>query len=498
MPSIMPHHLQLRVAIGLCLGLLLVEPSAIEAKTEKVTLKNGKTYEVRTKKGMPFPFESDQIRIDQLTLKGIMEVDSTVMQFTWTFTAHIKAEGAFHVTVTTPMDETISATFECTGPGEISETFFPSDDYPALWEWQDAPSTSWIPFHFTFAEEQTGDSFSLTQWLKFDSNSKAQQRQVLKDVLNSLDNPLPEQPDGSASDDVAPRGRPANPDRQQAPTQKRIYSSAVEPVKFKKVWYRTLERRNFFKAMKASGELTVYGNRLVFSSKTLTLEILGRDIQNVSRGRMPGDDENSWVMIDYVDGSVIDVAGFKDGHFWIHDTTRILSTIKSMVDYARFTESGSAAFPEKIRLSFDKREWIVGARSQDNKHFIEQYFLPGENLKNWTERVTLHVLPGAQEQVTARNIMVEFRDNILKNCPSAIWTVLQESANQIVYEWQTIDCPVYDNHYAVGKMIEGQSAIHRIGYENRALPLEDGKRNEWRILIGGAHLEVLEPNQSHP
>jgi hypothetical protein len=142
--------------------------------TERVTLSDGKTYEVQTGNGLPLPFKNDQIEIT-----GMSPLFSQAGQHKWAFQAQLHEPGDFLVTVTTPIDSSTFTMFDCAGPGEIVETFFESERYPAVWKWFGEPGTSWVPFVFSFREKNSGKEFEVMQWTAFDQQTKASVRRIL-------------------------------------------------------------------------------------------------------------------------------------------------------------------------------------------------------------------------------------------------------------------------------------------------------------------------------
>jgi hypothetical protein len=136
---------------------------------EQVTLSNGKTYEVKTERGMPIPFKDRRIELQQLgpVFRG------SPAEHVWSLQAQLHQKGNFLVTVTTPMDDSSVERFECVGPGQILQFFFQGDRYPEMWRWVFTPSTSWIPFEFTFQDKVSHHGFTITQWTRFDQNPKA-------------------------------------------------------------------------------------------------------------------------------------------------------------------------------------------------------------------------------------------------------------------------------------------------------------------------------------
>ena len=106
------------------------------ASPEEVILKDG-TYKVLTENGMPVPFKSREIEI-----MGLGPLFSPTGKLQWAFSARLTERGTFTVTATTPLDARVSSTFECVGPGEITQILFSKDEYPTLWEWYQDLGTS--------------------------------------------------------------------------------------------------------------------------------------------------------------------------------------------------------------------------------------------------------------------------------------------------------------------------------------------------------------------
>jgi hypothetical protein len=145
------------------------------AATEHVVLKNGKSYDVQTTKGFPLPFKNDQVEIT-----GISALFNPEGYHEWSFHARLHRKEDYTVSVSTPIDDSISTSFDCAGPGEVIETFFDSERYPTVWRWFREPGTSWIPFVFHFREKHSGNEFEATQWTKFGEPAKASIRGILR------------------------------------------------------------------------------------------------------------------------------------------------------------------------------------------------------------------------------------------------------------------------------------------------------------------------------
>jgi len=147
-----------RTIVAVC-AVVLMASCASTAPT-RVTLKDGRSYEVETVRGLPVRFANDQIRVQDLGAAASFtpgKADAT--QYIRVLVADLIATGQFEVTVTTPLDSSASATLKATGPGRIMLRFFPQADYPRIWEGMDQPGIHWFPFRFVFEEKQSKKRF---------------------------------------------------------------------------------------------------------------------------------------------------------------------------------------------------------------------------------------------------------------------------------------------------------------------------------------------------
>jgi len=142
--------------------------SSASAGWTKVTLKDGKTYKVKTVRGLPAGFSNDQIKVHDIGGTAHVTAETNALSFEWYLVAKLLATGQFTVTINTLLDSSASATLEATGPGTIKLNFFPQTGYPKIWEGIDRPGVHWFPFHFVFEEKQSKDRFEFTQWAQFD------------------------------------------------------------------------------------------------------------------------------------------------------------------------------------------------------------------------------------------------------------------------------------------------------------------------------------------
>ncbi len=153
-------------------GRLLISGWPEESEKEKITLKNGETYEIETVRGLPTRFQSDQIKVRLLGVTALFIPDKMdAPPFVWTLVAELKTKDQFTVTVNTPLDKTATTTLEASGPGVVRLRFFPQADYPVIWEGIDQPGVHFFPFHFVFNGKETQQRFEFTQWAQMDDRT---------------------------------------------------------------------------------------------------------------------------------------------------------------------------------------------------------------------------------------------------------------------------------------------------------------------------------------
>jgi len=268
------------------------------------------------------------------------------------------------------------------------------------------------------------------------------------------------------------------------------------PATFETVWYRPGKRGFSFKAYDATGVLTVSNQTIEFKSDKKTLVIPVKDIQAVSLDKVTSAanfaDPNLWGIVRFSAAGSTEVAAFRDGHGLGTggDTERIYLTLQSVVQstpLSSMPQSTTAhVLPEEqVVVNFDQRKWHLGHTAEKGGQRIKEFVLPGENVNNWTELVTVQSFLGAQKRMTAEEIVLGMKQQ-LNECPKAMWRIIQGDNDEFLYEWQTVDCPGWDNQYELAKVIRGQTAIHRVAYANRKLPISEETRRQWTHLVGQA------------
>jgi hypothetical protein len=157
---------------------------------EKVTLKNGKVFTVETKNGMPLAAKSD--KINRITIAPIVAPAKELtlskpipgkVACLWMFTGELVVPGNYKISISSPLDESISGSFNAKGPGQFYFQGVEKGETPAVWAWVDELGDSWVALTLTFTEEVSKQTFQITQWHRFGTNQKA----AVKDMIRKLE-----------------------------------------------------------------------------------------------------------------------------------------------------------------------------------------------------------------------------------------------------------------------------------------------------------------------
>jgi hypothetical protein len=257
---------------------------------------------------------------------------------------------------------------------------------------------------------------------------------------------------------------------------------------FQGVWYRTPEKKGVMAPWLAKGKLIIGAETISFESDKLTLTIAGSSVKRVLSARLPNDPGNIWIVVEFDEGGSGKAAAFKGAGLG-RDTKAIQTALLSFSRAAAFARGESSAPREKAAIDFDGRSWKQGYQKDVGTQAIIEYVLPGETVDGWTELVSVVTYPGAQ-QTSLAAIAGNFRDKLLKECPDALWRILNESQDQVLHEFETKGCHGWDDQHEIAKLMKGTSAIFRVSYASRRLPFGDDQRSRWVALVGAARLEA--------
>lgn len=139
------------------------------ASSTTVALPDGKSYKVKVKRGMPVQFKSGEVEVSDLALGAAADLKGeSQLPFAWIIFAQVLAQGSFVVKATTPLDESVSTSFDFTGPGKLTQRLFDCASYPKVCAGLDRPGTHWFLLHLSFEPQGGGKVFEVDQWARTD------------------------------------------------------------------------------------------------------------------------------------------------------------------------------------------------------------------------------------------------------------------------------------------------------------------------------------------
>jgi hypothetical protein len=157
-----------RIAGLLTVGIVVsASMAALEMQIEHVTLRNGKSYSIPVKDGMP-----EAVRNEHVAFRGLGPLYSPSLGFRFVTQFALKEQGQFTVRVTSALAPQESLIFQCSGPGEVTEHLFSKQSEPPLFAWLQEEKFSWIPFTFTFQNVESKAAFEVTQWVRLGRDAK--------------------------------------------------------------------------------------------------------------------------------------------------------------------------------------------------------------------------------------------------------------------------------------------------------------------------------------
>jgi hypothetical protein len=129
---------------------------------------------------------------------------------------------------------------------------------------------------------------------------------------------------------------------------------------------------------------------------------------------------------------------------------------------------------------FDGRRWTVGHQQQNSKRSIIEYVLPGQTVENWKELVTSSLFFQA---VPLAPFLEKLRASLSQDCPSLVWTVIQQHEKTAIVEWRDSGCGGFEPTSELDRVtIEGAS-LYRLAYSVKG-PLTAERRKQWLAILG--------------
>ena len=143
--------------------------------------------------------------------------------------------------------------------------------------------------------------------------------------------------------------------------------------------------------------------------------------------------------------------------------------------------------PDTIVFHFDNRSWKLGWQGPDPKNqLFNEYVISGETVENWTELVTIQMLPGVQKTIDAKSFAMEAISELGKKFGSEFsgTAYSNEDSADILVQWQ-VEGLGKNNGYEIARYFPGKNSLIIIHYASKS-PISDQHRDAWVELLQAA------------
>ncbi len=152
---------------------------------------------------------------------------------------------------------------------------------------------------------------------------------------------------------------------------------------------------------------------------------------------------------------------------------------------------------DHLRLQTDGRPWRPGHRLVTAMNTTTEYVLPGQQVQNWQELVTVERLLGlVNRKVDAKQLMDSIRQRIQDMDPNVEWNVIDESDADIIYEWHLPQADDRPPHHELARLVKGQTDIYRIAFAAKDKDSLQTRHDQWIDLLKSAELVSVTDSRS--
>src|SRR5204862_3871620 len=111
----------------------------------------------------------------------------------------------------------------------------------------------------------------------------------------------------------------------------------------------------------------------------------------------------------------------------------------------------------------------------------------GQTLDNWSELITSYY---AKASLSPRISYDNLRDALSRECPSLRISIIDESANNIVFEWEHDGCQGYPAQHEIRRIMNTNSGTRALSFTVKLPNLSAEKRETWLGIIKAAQIKA--------
>lgn len=114
--------------------------------------------------------------------------------------------------------------------------------------------------------------------------------------------------------------------------------------------------------------------------------------------------------------------------------------------------------------------------------FARYYVPPGkENLKSWSELITVGFLNG--NQISIQQYVEAEKNRFNVQCPGTRHRVIESDAYSVYHTYTMPSCGGRDSQSEIGRLIQGNEGLHRLSYTVKGRELTSGEMEKWLTIL---------------
>ncbi len=136
--------------------------------------------------------------------------------------------------------------------------------------------------------------------------------------------------------------------------------------------------------------------------------------------------------------------------------------------------------PERWSFRFYGRDWQLGHQAANRQEAVREYVLVGQTVEDWKELVTSH---SYAHGVPLRPYFEQVKAGLSQGCPSLRISVLEESEDTIIYEWQHDGCQGYPAQHQLDRASRSGKRMLVLSFVEKTPQLSPEKRTAWLAIL---------------
>lgn len=142
--------------------------------------------------------------------------------------------------------------------------------------------------------------------------------------------------------------------------------------------------------------------------------------------------------------------------------------------------------PERWNFAFDSRPWQLVYQAANRQNATREYVLIGQTVHDWSELVSSYYAAG---EIPLRAFFEEFRRGLAHDCPSLRVSIIEETADSILFEWRHTGCQGQPAQHEIRRIESVEAGTLMLSFVEKTRELSAEKRATWLAIIKAASVQ---------